>query len=194
MKTFNHSKRQKGNYLLNVSLGILLTIFLMIWGIPKIKNYMIEGAIPSVADEIQRFVTRTKSSTYGSGTSPYTGLTQAFFARSVRGSALQVGDVSGQGTASTVVRHGLGGGDDGLVTISTTGDTFSLTFSNVSDAACPGLASALQRTIDGITINGKVSKATNSSNVVTTGFVAGTAAANCTDGDTNAFVFTLNRD
>lgn len=194
MKSFKQSKRQKGDMLLNIGIAIFIMLILSVWGIPKIKSYLIEGKIPSVGDEIMRFASRVKVSTAGSGTTPYAGLTQAYFARAVRGSALQVGAVSGQGTGGTDVRHDLGGGDTGLVTLTTTGATFSLTFANVSDAACPGLATSLQSSFDNITVNGKAAKTTNATtNVVTTGYVGGTVAANCTDGDTNTFVFTMNR-
>lgn len=194
MKSFKYAKRQQGNYLLTIGIGIMIMLILAVWGIPKIKNYLIEGKIPSVAEEVQRFASRVKVSTTGTGTTPYAGLTQAYFARAVRGSSLQVGAVSGQGTGGVDVRHDLGGGDAGLVTLATTGATFTLTFANVSDAACPGLATSLQSTFDTITVNGKAAKTTNATtNVVTAGYVAGTVAGNCTDGDTNTFVFTMNR-
>lgn len=194
MKSFSHAKRQQGNYLLGIGIGIMIMLILAAWGIPKIKGYLIEGAIPSVAEEIQRFVSRVKVSTQGSGTTPYAGLSQAAFARAVKGSSLEVGTVSGQGTGSSIVRHGLGGGDTGLVTITTTGATFSLTFDDVSDSACPGLAAALQRSFDAITINATAVKATDASNVVTQAYIAGTAATRCVDGDSNQFVFTVNRN
>lgn len=194
MKNFNQAKRQQGNYLLGIGIGIMIMLILAAWGIPKVKGYLVEGAIPSVAEEIQRFVSRVKVSSQGSGTTPYTGLTQAYFARAVKGSSLEVGAVSGQGTGSTVVRHGLGGGDTGLVTLSTTGATFALTFDDVSDSACPGLAAALQRNFDAITINATAVKATDANNVVTQAYIAGSAAARCVDGDNNQFVFTVNRN
>ncbi len=193
MKTFSQAKRQQGNYLLGIGIGVMIMLLLAAWGIPKFQAYLVEGAIPSVAEEIQRYAARVKVASRGAGTTPYIGLTQKDFARAVKGSSLEVGTVSGQGTGSTVVRHGLGGGDDGLVTLSTTGATFSLTFASVSDAACPGLAAALQRTFDGITINATAVKATDASNVVTQAYVAGTANSRCLDGDSNNFVFTVNR-
>lgn len=193
MKTFEQAKRQKGNYLLGVGIGIMITLLLAAWGIPKLKAYLIEGATTPVAEEIQRFISRVKVASQGGGTSPYTGLNQAYFARTVKGSALEVGKISGQGTGAVDVRHGLGGGDAGTVMLSTTGKTFSLTFNGVSDAACPGLASALVRVADSITINATAVKTTDDVNVTTLGYIAGTAATRCVDGDNNVFVFTVNR-
>lgn len=193
MKTFEQAKRQKGNYLLGVGIGIMITLLLAAWGIPKLKAYLIEGATTPVAEEIQRFISRVKVASQGGGTSPYTGLNQAYFARTVKGSALEVGAIAGQGTGAVDVRHGLGGGDAGTVMLATTGPTFTLTFNAVSDAACPGLASALMRVADSITINATAVKTTNAVNVVTLGYIAGTAATRCVDGDNNIFVFTINR-
>lgn len=191
MKTFSKAKRQQGNYLLSIGIGIMITAILAVWGIPKVQDYLINGAVPGVAEDTQRFIASQQVANSGAGSTPYTGLTQAYFARAVRGSSLQVGDVSGAGTGGTNIRHGLGGGTDGLVTVSTTGDTFSLTFADVSPSACPGLATALQRSVDGITINGKAVKVTDTDKTVSTGYVASTAAAECIDGDANEFIFTV---
>jgi len=191
MKYLANKKKQEGNYLLSIGIGIMILGILAVWGIPKIQDYIVEGAIPSVAEEAQRFIARVQVSNSGSGTTPYAGLTQAYFARSVRGTSLQVGTIAGEGIGGTVVRHGLGGGNNGTVAISTTGDSFALTFSSVNAAACPGLATALQRTVDDISINGKTVKITDTDKTVSAGYVAGAAAAQCADGDTNTFVFTI---
>lgn len=191
MKYLAKRKKQEGNYLVSIGIGILITGILMIWGVPKFMDYLVEGAIPPVAEESQRFIARTQVTNSGSGTTPYVGITQATFARSVRGTALQVGTIAGEGTGGTVVRHGLGGGNNGTVVITTTGDTFTMTYNNVNSAACPGLATQLQRTVDNISINGKAVKVTDADKTVSTGFVAGTAAVQCLDGDNNTFAFTV---
>lgn len=193
MKTFNKAKKQKGNYLLSIGIGIMIVTILSVWGFPKIKSMLVEGAIPSVAEAVQTFISRTKVMTADNGTTPYTGLSQITFARAVKGTSLQVGDIAGQGSGETVVRHGLGGGDAGTVLLATTGATFSLTFAKVSDAACPGLAASLQRTVDSISINGKAVKTTGANNVLTLAYIAGTASMSCVDGDENTFLFTINR-
>lgn len=198
MKSFKGSRRQKGNYLLSIGIGIMIMALLAVWAIPKIQDYLIEGAVPYVAEETQRFVSRLKVNAAGTGSAPYAGITQEFFARSVRGGTFQVassaGGVAGEGTGGTIVLHGLGGGSNGTVMIATaeSNAAFTLTFSDVNHAACPSLATALQRSVSNISINGtsvKVVNATN--NNVTTGYVAGMAAAACADGDVNDFVFTI---
>jgi len=196
--SFKAAKKQKGNYLLSIGIGIMIMAILAVWGIPKIQDYLIEGAVPSVAEETQRFMSRLKVTTSGTGSAPFTGINQEYLARAVRGSVLQVttaaAGVAGQGTGGQIVRHGLGGGNNGTIQLAVTesGSAVTLTFSNVNHAACPGLATAMQRTADGITINGTPIKTTDASNRnVTLGYVAGTAAAACNDGDANLYVFTL---
>lgn len=188
---FKGKKSQQGNYLLSIGMGIMVMAILAVWGVPKIKDYLIEGAIPSVAEETQRFIAKVKINSAGSGTDPFTGLDQEYFARAVRGGSLQVGDVSGQGTGGEVVRHGLGGGSAGTIEISETGDSFALTFENVNQAACPSLATALQRTVDDISINGTAVKTTDDDMNVELAYIASTAASACSDGDVNEFIFTI---
>jgi len=189
MKHFNVGRKQKGNMLLNIAIALVITAVLAAIGIPKLLDYLVEGAVPSVAEEIQRFVGRTQVSNNGNGTAPYTGLNQTYFARAVRGSALQVGAVAGQGTGGTVVRHGLGGDAAGTIVLTNAATTFTLTFNNVSQAACPGLATSLQKTFDNITINGTAVKVTAADRTITQGYVAAGAAAQCVDGELNTFVF-----
>lgn len=185
MQAFRKFERaERGNMLLSLAIAIFLTMLISIWGIPKWQSYVVESAVPPVADEIKRFIARTVATTYGSSTTPYTGLNQAYLARSVRGSALQV-DEDG-----TNVQHSLGGKDTGLVTLEETGAAFTLTFANVSVDACPALANTLQRSVDDITINGSTVKTTDANKNVTQAFT-GAANGECTDGDTNTFVFTV---
>lgn len=183
--------RQKGNYLLSIGVGIMILSILAVWGIPKVESYLIEGAIPPVAEDVQRFSSRIRTNAAGSGITPYTGLTQDIFARAMRDTTLMVGDVAGESGGSTVVRHGLGGGTNGTVEISETGDSFSLTFNSVSNYACPGLSTALQRTFDTISIGGSNVKVTDATTgEVTSAYQASSASVQCSDGDSNTFVFT----
>lgn len=191
-------RRQKGNYLLSIGIGIMIMAILAVWAIPKIQDYLIEGAIPSVAEETQRFISRLKVNAAGTGSAPYDGVTQEFFARSVRGGTLQVetaaGAVAGEGTGGTIVRHGLGGGNTGTITIAAAeaNAAFTLAFDNVNHAACPGLATAMQRSVANISINGTPVKVVDAAtNNVTTGYAAGAASAACADGDVNDFIFTI---
>lgn len=188
-------KKQQGNYLLSIGVGIMIMAILAVWAIPKIQDYLVEGAVPSIAEEVQRFVSRVKVNAAGTGATPYTALDNEYLARAVRGSALQVDSSGGiAGTGGTTVLHGLGGGAGGTVVLASAsaGASFTMTFANVNHAACPGLATALQRTAQTITINGTAAKTTDAtSNNVTLGYNAASSAGDCDDGDVNDFVFTF---
>lgn len=188
----NVPRKQKGNMLLSLGITLMITVILAVYGIPKIKDYLIEGAIPSVAQDTQKYLARVQTNALGAGVTPYKGIDQKAFARDVRGSSLQVGDRSGEGTGGTTVRHGLGGtGETGLVTISETGDTLSLTFKGLNRAACPALATAMSQSVENISINGTAVKTTDDTNTVKVAYQAASAGANCLDGDTNVMIFTI---
>lgn len=184
-KQFSGAKRQKGNALLTLAIALMLTVILAVYGVPKFNAYLTEGKLPSVAEEIQRFIARMKVNTQGNGDSPYTGLTQATFARAMDGSSLTVA------TNGTTVTHGMGGGSSGTVVLAETGSAFTLTFNDVSADACPGLPTALQKTVQDISINGTTVKETDANDTITTAYMAGSAAARCVDGDNNTFIFTV---
>ncbi len=170
----------------SVVLGAIIAAF----AIPKIDGILTEAKVEPVSSDIQRWVTRVKVSNSGTGTQPYVGLTQASFAQAMRNTSLEVGTIAGQGTGGTVVRHGMGGGNDGTVVVGQTGNAFSLTFNDVDLAACPSLATSLQRAFQDITVNGQAVKVTATNGTVTTAYNAGTAATRCNDGSDNVFVFT----
>jgi Tfp pilus assembly major pilin PilA len=185
-------RAQQGNMLLSLGITLMITVILSVYGIPKVKSYLIEGAIPAVAQDTQSYLARVQTNALGAGLTPYKGIDQKSFARTVRDTSLQVGDISGEGTGGTTVRHGLGGsGDTGTVTVSETGDTLSLTFKSLAQAACPGLATAMNKSVSTITVNGAVVKSTNDTNTVDVAYQAADAVTNCLDGDVNEMVFTI---
>lgn len=190
MKKFQKLKSQHGNAMLQLIAAVVLGSIIAAFAVPKINGLLIEGKVEPVSGDIQRWATRVKVSNSGSGTQPYVGLTQATFAQAMRGTSLEVGTVAGQGTGDTVVRHGMGGGNDGTVVLTQSGDTFTLTFNNIDFAACPGLATGLQRTFENITVNSQAVKVTATNGTVTTGYNAGSAATRCNDGSDNVFTFT----
>lgn len=193
-KTLNHKiqklGKQRGDMLLNIIVAVMIMALIGVFGMPQIDKILTQSKIPSVSDDAKRYLASVVTSAAGAGIAPYDGLSQAAFARDVRGSSLKVGDVSGQGTGGEDVRHGLGGGTGGKVVVSETGDTVSLTFSNVSSSACPNLATSMQGSVDTIRINGTSVKVTDANKTVTTAYVNEKAKAFCLDGDKNEFIFT----
>ena len=161
---------------------------------------MIESKVPRVAEELQRFVARLKASTHGFGASPYAGVNGATLANALRASS--VVSVSGDGAGATVA-HGLGGnGSNGRGVIilapqkrpgGAVGAAFSLTLNDVNHAACPALASILQRIADTVTIAGQSGPTVvkNATQEPVMPYNAILADAQCTSGDHNTFVFTI---
>lgn len=171
--------------LTSLSIAILVGILITVLGIPAGNRYIIQSSISPVADELQRYMAAVKINGQGEGVTPYEGLTQKSFARAVKGSALKAN------ASTNVVLHGMGGGNNGRITISETGDTASLTFSNLSSYACPGLPSAMQRGVETIKINGKTVKDTDTNSNVTTEYTTAKASDACSDSDSNEVVLTI---
>lgn len=70
-------------------------------------------------------------------------------------------------------------------TITTAGDSFTVTLPKVNEAACPGIAAQLAKSAEVILVNGKSVKAVGGT------YNGGTAQNLCTAGDTNSFAFTF---
>jgi len=193
-------RRQSGFSLVEVSIVTAIVLLVAIIGIPAIGAYVIENKVPKVGEELQRYVARTKTNAQGSGAVPYADLDTGSLANALRDSS--VVSVSGTGAAAVVAR-GLGGsgtGSNGVITIAPAsiaaagaGSGFSITLTNVNNAACPGLASVMQRMSDIISIEGRGGAAIVKDNVAVPRipYSASAAEAQCAEGDSNTFVFTV---
>lgn len=191
---------QRGFSLIEISIVTTLMMLIAIIGIPAIQGYVIENKVPRVAEEMQRFVARMKANTNGFGASPYLGLDGGALANALRSSS--VVSVTGFGPRASVA-HGLGGtGHSGRGVVSvepqavpggSSGSAFSLTLNDVNQAACPALASILQRLAEVVTIAG-VSGPMMVKNTLTEPnmpYNPVLADAQCVSGDRNTFVFTI---
>ncbi len=191
---------QRGFSLIEISIVTTLMMLIAIIGIPAIQGYVIENKVPRVAEEMQRFVARMKANTNGFGATPYLGIDSGALANALRSSS--VVSVSGFGARASVA-HGLGGtGHSGRGVISvepqavpgaSSGSAFSLTLNDVNQAACPALASILQRLAEVVTIAGAsgpimVKNALTEPNMPYNPMLAD---AQCVSGDRNTFVFTI---
>jgi len=191
--------RQRGFSLMEVSIVTAVVLLIAIVGIPAIGAYVIENKVPKVGEELQRFVASMKINAQGGGVTPYTGLDTGALANAMRDSSVLA--VQGAG-ASARITHGLGGsgsGRSGVVEVAAAawggaglGSAFTLTLTNVSHAACPALASVMQRVSETISIGGsggaKIGKDTLATPGVT--YRAAQAQALCGQGEVNTFVFT----
>ncbi len=191
--------RQRGFSLMEVSIVTAIVLLIAIVGIPAIGAYVIENKVPKVGEEIQRFIASMKINAQGGGVTPYEGLDTGALANALRDSSVLA--VVGSGASARVV-HGLGGsgtGRNGVVEVAAAasgggglGSAFVVTLTNVSHAACPALASVLQRVSDAISIGGgtgaKVVK--DALAVPDVPYRAALAQAQCSQGEVNTFTFT----
>jgi type IV pilus assembly protein PilA len=193
-------ERQRGFSLIEISIVTTIMMLLAIVGIPAIQGYIVESKVPRVAEELQRFVARIKMSTHGFGASPYASIDTTALANALRGSS--VVSVSGVGSGANVA-HGLGGAGmagRGVIRVipyalsgGPFGSAFMLSLNDVNHAACPGLASVLQRVAEVVTISGVSGPVTvkNSLNEPVTAYNPILADAQCQSGDRNAFEFVI---
>ena len=200
MRSSRDHNRQHGFSLIEISIVTAIMMLLAIVGIPAIQGYVVESKVPRVAEEIQRFVARLKVTTHGFGASPYASIDTTVLANSLRGSS--VVSVTGAGIGANVA-HGLGGaGIAGRGVIRVTphalsgapvGSAFLLTLNDVNHAACPGLASVLQRIADVVTITGVGGPVTvkNSLYEPVSPYNPLLADAQCLSGDRNVFEFVI---
>lgn len=191
---------QRGFSLIEVSIVTAIILLAAIVGIPAIGTYVIENKVPEVGRELQRFVARTKANAQGAGAAPYQELDTGVLANALRDSSAL--SVSGEGAAA-VVAHGLGGAGtagNGVVALQPAafasggmGSGFTLTLDRVSHAACPALASVMQRSAEIISVQGQGGAAVvkDSTAQPPLPYSAARAEAQCARGDNNTFVFTM---
>lgn len=159
---------------------------------PFVRELLIEGRVEPTAKDIINVtnVIRASGSASGSPT-PYstmgTTTATAAVANAARGKAVSL-TVGGTGATATV-QHQLGASGSEITAAAaanpTSGDTFAITLPTVNKAACPSIATQLNRVAESIDINGTSVKAAG-------GAYDGTTAQNvCTADDTNTFVFTF---
>ena len=199
-KDVTKHRQQQGFSLIEVSIVTAIMMLIAIIGIPAIQAYVIENKVPRVAEEMQRFVARIKANTHGFGATPYQGIHNGTLASALRGSS--VISVSGEGATSNIA-HGLGGSGvsgRGVVQIEAQslagfarGSAFSMTFTDVNDAACPALASILQRVAEIVVISGRNGSAQvkNATQIPPQPYNPILADAQCSAGDSNQFQFVI---
>jgi len=192
--------RQRGFSLIEISIVTTIMMLLAIVGIPAIQGYIVESKVPRVAEEIQRFVARLKMTTHGFGASPYGSVDTTVLANSLRGSSVVA--VTGAGSGANVA-HGLGGAGvsgRGVIRVvphalsgAPVGSAFLLTLNDVNHAACPGLASVLQRIAEVVTISGAGGPIVVKNNLhePASPYNPLLADAQCLTGDRNVFEFVI---
>ena len=179
MKT---SKCQKGFSLIEVSIVTAIILLIAVIGIPTIGGYVVENKVPKVGEEITRFVLQMRVNASTASATPYLGVTTVNLANMMADSSVLSVHADG------AVRHGLGAQDAVQVEAVDGGAGFSISLDRVNHAACPGIASVLQRVADKITVGQDV----GAGQVVkdeTTVYSALAVESACAKGDINHFSF-----
>lgn len=179
---------QQGFSLIEVSIVTAIVLLLAIIGVPAIGGYVVENKVPKVGEELARFILQTKVNAPNGSSTPYDGISTSNFASMVHDSSIFT--VSGAG-ATTKVLHGLGTAGEVSVTEADSGARFSITLSKVHDAACPSIASVMQRVSDTITVSSDGQAATTVKDA-STHYSALAAESHCAAGAVNTFVFTAS--
>ena len=186
------TRRQRGFTLVELLIVLAIIAVIAIFGVPFARGIIIGGKTEPTASDISKVVTKMRANFAGQGNTPYNNLgaaaaATANFANTARGltSALTI---TGAGATATI-QHGLGATGSQIAvapaTITTLGDSFTVSVPTVNEAACPGLAAQLTKAAEVIAINGTNVKAVGAN------YNGGTAQNVCTAGDTNTFVFTF---
>ncbi len=180
--------RQRGFSLVEVSVVMAIILLMAIIGVPVISNFVVESKVPKVGEQLARFVLQAKVNALSGSPTPYRGMNTSSLASTVMGSSIFT--VSGREDAPRVM-HGLGANGEINVAEQAGGSAFSITLTRVSHAACPSIASVMQRMADTIVI-GAEGRATSVVKDSTVQYNAQLAKARCARGDVNTVVFTMS--
>jgi len=164
-----------------------IILLLAIIAIPRVQAYVVQSKVPKVGEELARFILHTRVNASGGVSPPYQGIATTNLANMLAESS--VFTIGGSAAAPTVL-HGLG--TDGVVTVAEAdaGESFSITLSQVNHAACPSLASILQRVSDSIVLTPEGGGSAVIKDA-TTAYSALDTEMRCAQGDGNTFVFTV---
>ena len=177
---------QRGFSLVEVSIVMAIVLLLAIIAIPTVSAYVIESKVPKVGEELARFILHTRVNAASGSSAPYEGIGNANLANMVRGSSIF--SISGD-AAAPIVKHGLGADGEVSVAEAEGGAAFTITLSNVSHAACPSIASVMQRVSDEISLVPQGGASTVIKDA-TKMYSALETESRCSQGDGNTFVFT----
>lgn len=179
---------QAGFSLVEVSIVMAIVLLLAVIAIPTVRTFVIESKVPKVGEELARFILHTKINASTGSSLPYEGIGKVSMANMLRDSGIF--SITGS-AADPTVRHGLGSGGEVTVVQAEAGAAFAITLSNVNHAACPSIASVLQRLSDTIVLTPQGGSATVVKDA-NTQYSALETEMRCSQGDANTFVFTVS--
>ena len=180
--------RQAGFSLIEVSIVTAIVLLLAIISVPAIGAYVVENKVPKVGENLARYIMQVKVNAPAGPEAPFDGIATESFANMVRESSIFT--VVGTGATAKVL-HGLGSNGEVTIAEADAGAAFSVTLDKVHHAACPSIASVLQRVSDRITVAADGQSATTIKDS-STAYSAMVAESRCGKGDVNTFVFTAS--
>lgn len=174
--------RQCGFSLIEVSIVTAIILLVAVIGIPAIGGYVIENKVPRVGEELTRFILQARVNASAGGIPHYSTLSTTSLADMMMDSTVLTVATDGS------IRHGLGGQGAVQVEAVDGGAGFVVRLSAVNHAACPSIASVLQRVADTITVGRGEGQAQVVKDATTT-YSALVAKSACARGDVNQFAF-----
>ena len=182
------AKSQQGFSLVEVSIVTAIVLLLAIIGIPAISGYLIENKVPKVGEDLVRFILQVQVGSFDGTGAPYATMSTAAAARYLHDSSvISIRENGG----TTRMLHGLGANGELTIAPQGSGDSFSIMLDKVNHAACPSIASVLQRVSESITLSAEG----QSSTVLKDGtlsYNALNAQMHCSKGDSNTFTFVVS--
>lgn len=183
-------RKQAGFTLIEIMIVSIVVGVIALLSIPRITSYLVSARVSPTANDIAQAVLRIRANGEGAGPTPYTALATSTVANTLRDRTTAI-TISAAVGASATASHALGETGATITaapaTITTAGDSFTVTFSQVNKGACPSLSTQLQNLAEIITINTAVVKSIPAG----TAYNGQTAETQCTAGNTNTFVFTF---
>ena len=185
--------RQSGFTAVELLIVVMLIGLLTVVFFPNIRGLLISARTTPTANDLTTALLRIRANAEAANSStPYDNITAASLANTLADRSTTM-PVNGTGSTATV-EHKLGVTSSLIAvapaTITTLGDSFTVTFSTVNKAACPNLAAALVGSSEIITINGTTVFRSKTAGVEVK-YNGETAGNLCTAGNTNIFVFTV---
>ncbi len=181
-------RAQRGFSLVEVSIVTAIVLLLAVIGIPAISGYLIENKVPKVGEDLVRFILQAQVGSFDGTGAPYASISTDVAARYLHDSSvISIRESSG----TTRVLHGLGNNGELTVAPQGGGSSFSIVLDKVNHAACPSIASVLQRVSDKITLSAEGQSAAVLKDE-TLSYSALAAQLRCSKGDSNTFTFVVS--
>lgn len=181
-----YKEKQAGLSLIEVSVVTAIVLLLAIISVPAVNAFVIENRVPKVAESVARFAINQSLNSPAFNGQPYQGVNNALFINQLGESGVFS---SAQAGSVTRVWHGLGKDGELFVEAAQNGSAIEVRFEKVNYAACPGLASVLQRVAQEIAVGQAGAVTTVKSEAKE--YSAVQTQSLCEKGDANTFVFTI---